>query len=118
MKSKWYFPISHMMYSSVNSKGRKIQDFCEDYINVLIDEKSMKEFVGKVKEICKFLDIENPKTIPFTVQFNKVHLEKQYRLEVYQSNDPDKTILFMDFTEVRQIEHYQTEIDFEKGTKK
>lgn len=119
MKSKWYFTKSYKKYFAVNAKGGKLQRFINDYIYILFDKESMNEFINEIKQKCKSLDQEYPRTTPLEVCFEK---EKHlfyigYKLAIYKRNRPD-AIVVLDFAEVRRIEHYQTEIDFEKGTKK
>lgn len=120
MKSKWYFSTDNMMYCSVNTKGRIIQKFVKGYALVLFDSKSLSELINEIKIICSNLDAEYKRSIPLKVDLTVSCLGDGtiYKLSIYQSNDPDKVILFMNFAEVRRIEHYQTEIDFQKGAQK
>jgi hypothetical protein len=120
MKSKWYFATDNMMYRSVNTKGRIIQKFVKGYALVLFDSKSLFELIKEITTRCSSLDAEYKRSIPLKVDLSVSCSDDGtvYKLSIYQSNDPDKIILIMNFAEVRRIEHYQTEIDFEKGTKK
>ncbi|MCH3994146.1 MAG: hypothetical protein LKE54_03675 [Prevotella sp.] len=122
MKIIWYFQSGNQFYQNVNAKGRKIQKFADKYINVLFDEKSMMAFFDTVKELCKTMDEENPRTIPFIVSWTEttVNNGKAYRLEISQKERPDNLILTMDFTLVQRIEHYEYGLNHEdkEGGKK